>query len=116
MILRDALQIIALSNIVHDKPKAVFKDVMFCYNLMPEEERRPLLLIAGSKNIKKMVRLVMNELSEVEYVDDSPRLCSKKVEEPTARHEVVVHGGYSSDFGASFGGSRSHRVARARVQ
>lgn len=115
MILREALQIIALSNIINDKPKAVFKDVMFCYKLMAEDERRPLLLIAGSSNIKKMVRLVMNELSEVEYVNDSPRLLAKEVEESPARHEVVVHGGYSSDSGASFGGSRSHRVARARV-
>ena len=73
MHIREALQIIALSNIVHDKPNQVFRDVMFCYHLMNAEDRQPLLLIAGSRNIKKMIRLVMNQLNEVEYVDDLPR-------------------------------------------
>jgi len=62
MTLREALQIIGLSNIVNEKPLKVFQDVMFCYNLMDKEDRKPLLLIASSKNIKRMVKLVMKEL------------------------------------------------------
>jgi hypothetical protein len=74
MDLRDAIQIVALSASIGFHTQTKLKsDALFCLPYLSKTDRETFLMVAGSSNIRRMIKLVIPSLGEIEVIDGHKR-------------------------------------------